>query len=230
MGDLLTTVSTFAANSLENKFVAKHNSIFVIPNGIDTNKFRPKENNDTKFELDCLNFITIGRLTKYKNHQNLILAFSMLLKKLPNATLTIIGDGEEKDFLYSLINQYNLSNNIFLIGPSRNVTSYLKNANFYIHASLWEGFGLVLAEAMSSELVVISTNFDVAYEIIGNCGIYTNGFTAEDIYQSLDFASCLPISKRIELGKIARKRILNKFDISNMYLNYEKLYLSLLNS
>jgi len=228
IGDLLTTVSTLAAKSLENKFVAKRNSIFVIPNGIDTNKFKPEENNLTKYQLDCLSFITIGRLTKYKNHQNLILAFSRLIKKFPNATLSIIGDGEEKSVLYSLISQLNLNNNIFLIGLSSNVSSYLKNANFYIHASLWEGFGLVLAEAMSSELVVISTNFDVAYEIIENCGIYTNGFTAEDLYESLYFACCLPISNRVELGKNARIRIINNFDISNMYLKYEMLYLRLL--
>jgi len=229
MGDLLTTVSTFAASELERNFVSTHNSIVVIPNGIDTKKFRPGKSLDEFIETNSLKFITVGRLTRYKNHHNLIIAFSRIARKYPRATLTIIGDGEERTPLTDLVSEYGLCKNVYLRGHSTDVAEYLNDSDFYVHASLWEGFGLVLAEAMSSELVVISTNFDVAFEVMGDCGIYTNGFTSEDLFQSLDFACSLSIIDRRGLGLKARKRVVNRFDISSMYLNYEELYLRLIN-
>ena len=102
--------------------------------------------------------IGIGRLTKQKNFSLLINAFKEIEKKYNEYNLIILGDGEEKTKLISLIKSYNLEEKIHLIGYKDNVYKYLKNADCFILTSLWEDPGFVLIEAGLSNSIVISSN------------------------------------------------------------------------
>ena len=102
--------------------------------------------------------IGIGRLTKQKNFSLLINAFKEIEKKYDEYNLIILGDGEEKTKLISLIKSYNLEEKVHLIGYKDNVYKYLKNADCFILTSLWEDPGFVLIEAGLSNSIVISSN------------------------------------------------------------------------
>ena len=104
------------------------------------------------------NLIGIGRLTKQKNFSLLINAFKEIEKKYDEYNLIILGDGEEKTKLISLIKSYNLEEKVNLIGYKDNVYKYLKNADCFILTSLWEDPGFVLIEAGLSNSIVISSN------------------------------------------------------------------------
>ena len=101
---------------------------------------------DKKFKND--NFILgIGRLTKQKNFQLLIKAFSEINKKFPNIKLIILGEGEERVKLEKLIIDLGLNNKVNLIGYNPNVFNYLQNAKCFISSSLYEDPGFVIIEA-----------------------------------------------------------------------------------
>ena len=117
---------------------------------------------EIKKKLDLSNqkknyFLSIGRLTKQKNHKLLIDAFS-LLDKNDNNYLYIIGEGEEKDKLLKKIKKLNLEKKIFLLGFKENVYPYISASIAIISSSLWEDPGAVMIESAFCNKPIISSN------------------------------------------------------------------------
>ena len=133
-----------------NHFKAKKEKTIVIENYIDT-----LNHTDSKKEI---NIITIGRLTKHKGQEHIIKAMSLVIKKIPDVKLLILGRGPNKEYLDSLIKTKKLQNNIKLIGYTKDINTYLQKSKIFILASDYEGFSNALLEAMSYSLPVIATN------------------------------------------------------------------------
>lgn len=98
--------------------------------------------------------LTVGRLDKLKNHEELIDIFTAINDDTWN--LVIVGGGELYDHLKSKIENNPLQHNIFLEGPKSNVDDYLNDAEIFAFTSLSEGFPNVLIEAMSVPLACIA--------------------------------------------------------------------------
>ena len=101
--------------------------------------------------------LSVGRLDPVKDFQTLIKAFAIVLESI-NCRLVILGEGEERNNLESLILKLGLEDNVLLPGFVKNPFSYMKYASVFVLSSLAEGFGNVLVEAMACELPVISTD------------------------------------------------------------------------
>ncbi len=99
----------------------------------------------------------VGRLTKQKDFATLLKAFSIVRRKMP-ARLMILGEGEERLSLESLIKELNLEFDVSLIGFVDNPYKYMSKASLLVLSSVWEGFGNVLVEAMAAGIPVLSTN------------------------------------------------------------------------
>jgi len=102
--------------------------------------------------------VYIGRFTTQKNIHFLIRSFSLLLKRL-DADLFIIGYGPEEASLLKLIHELRIDSNVTILPSSEHNFANLKSANLFTMVSLWEGMGLVIAEAMALKVPVITTNF-----------------------------------------------------------------------
>lgn len=148
--DRIITVS----NALNEK-IKSHFSFdsTVIPNIVDTSSFLNKRQKHSIFT-----FVSVGSLLKNKNHECLIKAFSQLHNN-QNIQLLIIGKGEEYDNLKKLITDYNLQDNVKLLGfKSRNeISEVFSNSDCFVLASRRETFGVVYIEAMLAGLPVIAT-------------------------------------------------------------------------
>lgn len=105
--------------------------------------------------LDSKIIVSIGRLTYQKGYDLLIEAWSIIDKKHPDWSLHIYGKGEDRDKLETLIADKNL-NNIILKGLTSNVQAVYDNAAFYVMSSRYEGLPVVLIEAQSRGLPIIS--------------------------------------------------------------------------
>jgi glycosyltransferase involved in cell wall biosynthesis len=154
------------------------------------------------FDDGNFNFINVGRLTRQKGQWFLIRSFRKLVDKHPNGRLFIIGDGDLKDKLKTLINRLNLNNHVFLLGEQENIFPFLKNSHCFTFTSLWEGFGLVLTEALSLNLPVISTDCKsgprevlcpeldlgekIEYPYFGEYGILTELFPDKLIFEDIN--------------------------------------------
>ena len=100
-------------------------------------------------------FLSIGRLTKQKNHELLI---NLYKKYKIKDKLLIIGDGELKGYLIKLIKNFKLEKKIFLFNYRKNIFYYIKKAKAVIVTSLWEDPGFVMIETAYSKKPIICSD------------------------------------------------------------------------
>lgn len=111
------------------------------------------KNDDENF-----NFMNMGRLTRQKGQWFIIRSFRRVVDHNSSAKLFILGEGVLRKDLEELINKLQLMDNVHLLGEQKNIFPLLKYSDCFILSSLWEGLPLVLIEALSMDLPVISTD------------------------------------------------------------------------
>jgi glycosyltransferase involved in cell wall biosynthesis len=99
----------------------------------------------------------VGRLNSAKAFDTLIRAFSLIRQQIP-ARLLILGEGEDRASLESLVQQLGLQQDVQLPGFVANPFAYMRVCSLFVLSSRWEGFGNVLAEALACGARVISTD------------------------------------------------------------------------
>ena len=138
-------------------------NIYIIPNALP---FYPLESSSCKNPKA----ICVGRLNEQKGIEYLIDAWNLVNRAHPDWFLNIYGSGEIKEKLQNRINQYHLSTTIFINDPTDDIINKYLDSSIYIMSSRFEGFGMVLLEAMSCGVPCIS--FDCPY---GPSDIIRNG-------------------------------------------------------
>jgi glycosyltransferase involved in cell wall biosynthesis len=99
----------------------------------------------------------VGRLTRQKDFSTLIRAFA-IVRRHSLVRLMILGEGEERAALESLVQELNIESEVQLVGFVENPHMYMSKVAMLVLSSVWEGFGNVLVEAMAAGTPVISTN------------------------------------------------------------------------
>ncbi|MGI5977405.1 MAG: glycosyltransferase [Candidatus Limivicinus sp.] len=137
----------------------------VIPNPIDLKKCPSRVP-----EFSPLKIVSVGRLQPQKNFPILIKSFGLLSDRFPEVTLTIYGEGSERNNLQKLIDDSNLQDRVFLPGADKNILLKIRDASIFVMSSDYEGFPNALVEAIAVGVPVISTDFPsgVAHEIISD--------------------------------------------------------------
>jgi len=152
--------------------------------------------------------ISMGRLSPKKNFSSLINAFSLVVSKFPEWTLEIYGDGPEKMKLDQLIINNNLQQSVFLKGQSTEVSRLFTSSSIFAFTSTLEGFPLVLVEAMSRGIPLVSYDCKYGPSSIISDGI--DGFLIKENDEK-EFAKKLHLlmgdtSRRIKMGKNGQKK------------------------
>ena len=192
------------------------NKIKVIRLGIDSKHIEPTPWSE-KIKLPP-SIIFLGRLTAIKNPVALLYAFQKVKQEIPEATLSIIGDGEMKAAVLNTITKLGLSNAVTLYGalPREKSFPILKSHWIYAQHSVTslrgdtEGFAISLAEAALHELPVVSTIHNGITEnvIDGKTGFLVPEFNYEAMADKLIYLIKNPIVAE-EMGKAGKKHILN---------------------
>lgn len=112
--------------------------------------------NNVCSDLKSKRVIAIGKLDPQKGFDMLIDAWAIVSHKHPDWTLDIFGVGEWEDKLRNNIYELNLSNSIYLHGLTSDVVAQYSNSSIYVMTSRYEGMPMVLIEAMSCGLPVVS--------------------------------------------------------------------------
>jgi glycosyltransferase involved in cell wall biosynthesis len=99
----------------------------------------------------------VGRLNQQKDFPTLLRAFALLRQQQP-ARLLILGEGEMRKSMETLIRELHLEDQVELAGFVQNPFAYMKRARVLVLSSAWEGFGNVLVEALAAGIPVVSTD------------------------------------------------------------------------
>ena len=112
-------------------------------------------------------FGTIARLVPQKDIPTLLRAFSIFLRDSSSSKLVVVGEGFLSSELTSLCKDLNIVENVIWAGKTDNVPSILNRMDLFILTSNYEGFGLVLLEAMQNGVPVIAANNSAIPEVLG---------------------------------------------------------------
>jgi glycosyltransferase involved in cell wall biosynthesis len=138
----------------EKKIILLTDPVFRIREIVNLKKEKLNES----FRSEKKYIVSIGRLTYQKNFNLLIEGFYRINKIYNDYRLIIIGDGEKREELESLIIKLNLKDEVFLIGFKKNIFPYLEIADCLISSSRWEDPGFTLIEAGILNRIVISSD------------------------------------------------------------------------
>ena len=112
--------------------------------------------------------VTVGRLVSQKGFDRLIRIIGKLKRKGKNVELYIIGEGTERKKMERIILEENIKNDVHLMGFLKNPYALMAKMDLFVCSSLAEGYSLVISEAMTIGLPVISTDCAGPKELLGN--------------------------------------------------------------
>ncbi len=210
--DAVVAISKYTGNILSENFPDK--KIHIINTGIDTNLFRPKNNNKTR--NDKFKLLFVGSCSKRKGFDLL----SPIIKMLPETITLNYTEGEIKN-----ISQVNKLGKLNL----KELIKNYQDCDALIFPTRYEGFGYVVAEAMACAKPVVSTNCTAIPELITND---ETGLLCEENDIKSFSKSIMSLYKDKDLcnslGEAARDKIICEFNIENMINKYINLYKKLL--
>lgn len=158
--------------------------------------------------------VTAGRLMPQKNQKMMIRAFANVLKIHPEYKLVIYGDGPSRNELENLVGELNIKGSVRFPGNVSDLHERMKDAEFFVLSSYYEGMPNALIEAMCMGLPSISTKVSGATDLIED---HTNGLLVENNQQE-------ELEKAM-FEMIENKELVSKIGENSVKLN-EKLKLS----
>ena len=169
---------------------------------------------------DSKRFLAIGRFShRHKGFDLLIEAFNIYAKDNKEWTLDIVGEGVEEPLYRKMIADYKLEERITLHPFTNNIQEYYSKAQVYVLSSRWEGFGLVLVEAMAHGLPIVSSDLPTSKEIMGDFGMYFTNGNVNELAEQLHKATEIEWDKKSEEAI----QIAQRFNIQHIIEQWNKI-------
>ncbi len=221
--DNIIAISEGVKQSLIKNFKLDSSKIKTIYNPSADEKILSLAQEDIDSDLlsDKPLIISVGRLTKQKDHITLLKAFNKIYPKI-NCNLYIVGEGSERDNLEKFIRNNNIGDRVKLLGYQNNPWKFMSKSELFILPSIWEGFGNVIVESMLIGIPVISSDCPSGPREILNDGANGKLFKVGDYNHLAKTIEDILSGDNTEL--INRARIRSKdFSIEKITQEYEKI-------
>ena len=218
--DLIVAQCKEMKDDIVDIFNIDEKKITYIYNPVDIEGIKNCCKNKNPYNNNKINLLSVGRLTFQKGFDILIDAFNIVLKKIPNAHLTILGEGILKNDFQKQAEILGIRENISFVGFKENPYPYYYYSDVYILSSRWEGFPNTLLEALACGTKVVATDCKSGPKEIlagGKYGVLVN----EGDYKSLADG----IIKAI-IGENKTSDRANLFHIKKIIKEYEKIFLN----
>ncbi|MFW9834228.1 MAG: N-acetyl-alpha-D-glucosaminyl L-malate synthase BshA [Candidatus Thorarchaeota archaeon] len=237
--DAVTAVSEFLKKKAHDELGIER-EIHVIPNFIDLQKFSPLEGVRLYVESGCVGLrkeeeaielnpeekilLHASNFRKVKRVVDLVEIMRIVVDHYPKTRLIIAGDGPTRIEVERKIEALDLCQNVHLLGVKSNMQEIMCSADMFLLNSTLEGMPLVLLEAMSCSLPVITTPAGGIPELVrpGKDGIVTKGFDQEEYAQAI-IELIENDEERRKIGLAGRKRVEESFSADQIVTMYEKV-------
>ena len=162
--DYICCISQSVSDVFRSIYPEHANIIRVFPNIIDVQEIYDASEKQNGFsdtgDFDGLRILTVGRLHYQKGYDIAIPAFAKLIEQgYENIRWYVLGNGTEKPKLEKLIRRHNLNGKFILLGSRKNPYPYIRQCDFYVQPSRFEGFPLTLQEALILGKPCVTANF-----------------------------------------------------------------------
>ena len=229
LSDLNTNVSEEATQSFV-KMRAFSSDALTIYNGINLEKFKNKKIDHDLYlkQFDSAHhkiILAVGRFNKQKDYPNLLNAIPYL-KKISSYKFKVViaGDGEDRAQIETLIHELNLSEYVILLGRRDDIPELMVCADIFVLPSAYEGFGLVVAEAMACETFVVATDCGGVKEVMGGYGLLVPPQNSERLAEQLHTAMNLSRMGINENNKKALHHVQQNFDLNKIIQQWLEIY------
>ncbi len=236
----VTAVSEFLKKKAHEELGIER-EIHVIPNFIDIQRFKHLNGIRLFVESGCVGLRTddeseelnpeekillhASNFRKVKRVVELVETMRIVVDHFPKVRLIIAGDGPTRIEVERKIEALDLCDNVHLLGVKSNMQEIMCSADMLLLNSTLEGMPLVLLEAMSCSLPVITTPAGGIPELVrpGKDGVVTKGFEQEEFAQTI-IELIENDAKRKSLGQAGRKRVEESFSMEKIVTMYEKVF------
>lgn len=230
LADTTTILSQEARQAFVDRRAVSLNRAITVCNGVDAENFvfggdaRERLRSELSVTSSAPLLLAVGRLAPEKDFSNLLRAAKKLLQQGYDFQLWMAGDGPQRDELEALTSSLGLEAHVLFLGVREDVSQLMSACDVFVLSSAWEGFGLVVAEAMACERRVVSTNYGGVAEVVGDAGWLAppedSDALAEQLIQALD----CPADKAATFGKAARQRIIEHYSLAATAQGYLSVY------
>ncbi|MBC8135553.1 MAG: glycosyltransferase, partial [Fibrella sp.] len=202
--------------------------ISVVHNGIDPRRFTESGSPEERAQLfpqvpaTTPLLLCIGRLEPQKDFPNLLRAFA----QVPSAHLAIVGIGPLQAELEALAQTLAIQDCVHFLGRRNDIPALLRNADGYVQASKWEGFGIAAVEAMASGLPLVITDVPGLREVVADAGMHVPSGNPDALAGAIN-RLLTSVDQRDRLSRRARERA-QMFSIGASADAYKSLYERLL--
>ena len=231
LSEVTTNVSRSASASFERLGAVPQGGITTVYNGIDLDKFKYDANargiliDELNLDHDSLLLLAVGRLHPAKDYPNLLRAFAQIKQNTDqNIQLLIAGDGEERAHIQQLMGSLALQKNVHLLGRRNDIPQLMSAADLFVLSSSFEGFGLVVAEAMACNTFVVATDCGGVKEVMGHTGICCPSQDSEQLAAALIKAIEMSPHDIQENNLNASKHVQDNFDLNLIEKKWLTLY------
>ncbi|PEC51941.1 glycosyltransferase family 4 protein [Bacillus sp. AFS096315] len=210
--------------------------IELIYNGVNLNRFkRPYRYSDTNTSKgDTFTISCVARIMPEKKGQDILIkALNVLKNKYKHVNFKCYFAGashneESMKELNELVKKFHLENNIKFLGNVENMEKLYANTDVMVLPSRYEGFGLVVVEALAAGCCVVVSKLEGPLEIIKDTEEYGLHFEKEDYMELAEKLHLLLSDKDFYKKYNNYQKITNylekNFSLENMIKNYNKIY------
>jgi sugar transferase (PEP-CTERM/EpsH1 system associated) len=204
--------------------------ISIIANGVDVDRFRPREDRSAlraMLGLPESRFIigSVGRLDPVKNHEVILRAIHRLREQGRQAFLLLVGEGPQRPVLEREIKHLRLEQDVCMFGFSHQIPELLNCMDVYVQSSFYEGFSNTVLEAMACGLPVLVTNVGGTPDLLNE---ETGGFffrpDDDEHLASVILLLQQDSSQRLAMAHRARHRVVQDFFVQRMVHDYQVMY------
>lgn len=229
--DMIIAISDHVARFTIARGVQDRRKVRRVYHGLDTDDARERERERLRLRAElgvgADDFLVgnVGRLAPQKGQRHLVSAMPALLSRVPGAHLAIVGGGDLEPVLRALARELGVQERVHLLGARRDARAFMHAADAFAMPSIWEGFGIVLLEAMAAGLPIVASRVATIPEVVvdGETGILVPPGDANALADAL---ATLALDRKLagRYGAAGRRRLEQQFTLEKMVGDTESLY------
>lgn len=235
LADCTTIVSRAAAERYVATGAVPRMRLRVIPNGVDTQRFRPlpQARAGLRQELDlgdAFAWLAVGRFAAAKDYPTMLAAFARIIERRPESVLLLAGRGSLQPQAEELARSLGLSSRVRFLGVRPDVPELMSAADGYVLSSAWEGMPMVLLEAGATGIPIVATSVGGNAEVVlhGETGFLVPPRDPAALGDAMLRLATLPPDERRRLGQRGRAHIEANYSLPRIVDVWEEMYQELL--